>query len=75
MAAAAPAPPAHVCQVCGRGVEAPLMCPGCQAICYCGEKHARKHLAMGHAEECGRMAVQMRRTQVRPVSEARARLS
>lgn len=67
------------CQVCGAS-PAPLCCPGCAAMRYCSEKHMRRHLRLGHDEECRRMSLQMGRAQVmrldrRHVKSCRAMLA
>lgn len=52
----------HECQICGK--PASRTCPGCNAMFYCSEKHLRRR-ALGHADECARMAEQLGRRQVR----------
>ena len=56
-----------ICQMCGKGVRNDLPCPECGALFYCSDAHRKAHAAVGHHEECSRMAAQMSRSAVRTV--------
>jgi hypothetical protein len=57
------------CQICAKASADCDACPGCGAFFYCCQRHQVEHSRMGHTEECGRMARQMLRVQVKEQSQ------